>query len=71
MNKFRFHFQTHRQKDLEVLRQAGFDSQEIYCLCQFRDSYRPNEQDQPSLPEKHLLFARWLVQQGKLNEGQG
>ncbi len=69
MNVFRFHFQAHNQKDLAVLRQAGFDSLEISRLCQFREKYRPNEQDQPSLSQNHLLFTRWLVQQRKLNEG--
>lgn len=69
MYRFCFHFQTSRQKDLTVLRQAGFDAQEIGRLCQLRDTYQPNALDQPALSQPHLLFTRWLVQKGKLNEG--
>jgi hypothetical protein len=32
-------------------------------------SFQPNAQDQPALSQPHLLFIRWLVQQGKLTEG--
>jgi len=69
MNKFLFHFQTYSPKDLEVLRKAGFDSQEISSICQLRNKYQAQVQGQPTPAQKHLLFMRWLVQQGKLNEG--
>lgn len=69
MHRFRFRFQESSQKDLEVLRRAGFDLQEISRLCRLRKKYQPKAQDQPVLSQNHLRFTRWLVQQGKLNEG--
>jgi hypothetical protein len=70
MKIFRFLFLTRSQKDLAVLRQAGFDAQEISSFCQLREKYQANMRDQPSVPQNHLLFTRWLVQKGRLNEGE-
>ncbi len=68
MNGFHFHFQAVDPRDLAVLRKAGFDSLEISRLCQFRRTYKPTAEDEPELSREHLLFIRWLVQQGKLSE---
>lgn len=69
MNGFHFHFWQHSRKDVTVLRQAGFASQEIGCLCRLRQSHQQNLLDLPSGTQNRLQFARWLVQRGKLNEG--
>jgi hypothetical protein len=66
MTSFRFHFQTHDPKDLAFLRKAGFDSLEISRLCQLRDKSGAKMQDCLPLPQAHLRFLHWLVQQGRL-----
>lgn len=69
MNRFLFHFRQQSPKDFAVLRQAGFVTQEIVRLCRLRDSYQSSLQDLPVGSQNRFLFARWLVQQGKLDEG--
>lgn len=70
MKPFRFRSQEQDGDNLVVLRQAGFSEQEIDRLCRFRRAYKPNknEQDQAPLDQTHLLFIRWLVQQGKISD---
>lgn len=68
MNRFPFHFQAKDSEDIVALRNAGFDSREISRLCQLRRTYKLTAQDQPELPQKHLLFIRWLIEHGKIRE---
>ena len=68
MDMFRFRFPTSDSKDIAVLRNAGFDSREISQLCRLRRTYKMTGRDKPELPTKHLLFIRWLIQRGKMNE---
>lgn len=72
MNRFLFHFRRRNsQRDLAILRDAGCTAQEIIRLCKLRDSYQGGELDQPPIvSQNRLLFARWLIQRGKLDEGR-
>lgn len=68
MNRFLIHFQMYTQRDLAALRHAGFTPQQIMCFGYLRKNYQLDAQDRPVYSQNYLLFVRWLVQQGKLNE---
>lgn len=68
MNIFHFRFPTSDSGDIAALRNAGFTNQEINRLCQLRRTYQMSALDQPELPEKHLMFIRWLVEHGKIRD---
>lgn len=52
------------------LRAMGFTAHEAERLVMLKLRYLRGRFPQPTLPEKRLRFARWLVEHGRLNEGE-
>ena len=68
MNWLNYHNYPEAKEDIEKLRKAGLNSQEIAQLCQLRRNYRPDAQDRVPVDHTRLNFVRWLVSHGKLSE---
>ncbi len=57
-----------RKEELERLRKEGFSEQTIARLYQLRKRYAQDEMDRACLDKRHLEFARWLVETGRLTD---
>jgi hypothetical protein len=53
-----------------TLRGLGFSSQEANCLVALKPRCERGELDDLTDTQARLRFARWLVQTGRLNEGE-
>jgi hypothetical protein len=53
-----------------TLRGLGFSSQEANRLVELKLRRERGELDDPTDAQKRLLFVRWLVQNGRLSEGE-
>jgi hypothetical protein len=61
--------QMNHEEAVAMLHRSGFSTQEINRLCRLRRAYaNRGEMDQAALDIRHLLFARWLVETGKLTD---
>jgi hypothetical protein len=56
------------RKEMEKLRMIGFTERTIARLYRMRQTYGQDKMDQVALDQRHLEFARWLVQTGKLSD---
>ena len=52
------------------LRAIGFNAREAERLVSMKLRYLRGDFRQPTLEEKRLRFARWLVEHGRLSDGQ-
>jgi hypothetical protein len=53
-----------------TLRGLGFSTQEAYRLVDLKLRYERGELDDLTETQKQLHFVRWLVQNGRLSEGE-
>ncbi len=57
------------EEAFEMLQRSGFSTQAINLLWRLRRAYADRgEMDQAALDLRHLQFARWLVETGRLTE---
>jgi hypothetical protein len=56
------------RKEMEKLRLIGFTERTIARLYRMRQTYGQDKMDQIALDQRHLEFARWLVQTGRLSD---
>lgn len=68
-----FHERTRQeQQQVERLMEHGFFWEEAVKLVQFHDHlYENAEMKQRLVEDEYMQFARWLYEQGAINEGEG
>jgi hypothetical protein len=58
------------KEEWEALQRRGFTDGQIRALRRLRKTYGQNWMDLPALDVRRLEFARYLVTNGRLNEGE-
>jgi hypothetical protein len=55
------------QRQSEALRRQGFTPEQIIVLSGYRIAYEAGTLTDDLPPDRHLVFARWLCQHGKIS----